>query len=268
MKLLDRLERKFGRWAIPNITMVLIAGQVLVYVLAWMPQQRGLDLAMIPNRVLQGEVWRIFSFVFTPPPMNPLFAFFFWYLFYLMGTALEHTWGTFRYNCFLLIGWVATVAVSFLVPEQPASVIFLQGSVFLAFAWLYPDFELALFFVLPVKIKWLALLTWLYYGYVLLRGNLLTQVLIVASIANFLVFFGPDIWLRMKAGRRKMVHQAGQIKSKNQPRHRCRTCGITELSHPNEDFRYCSKCEGTQCYCSAHLHNHEHVTKDMTAPQR
>ncbi len=84
-----------------------------------------------------------------------MFAFFFWYLFYLMGTALERSWGTFRYNVFLLIGYVDTVGVAFIVPDVPANNAFLQGSVFLAFAYLFPDFVMYIFFILPVKIKWL-----------------------------------------------------------------------------------------------------------------
>ena len=96
------------------------------------------------------------TFVGEPPTTNLLFAFFFWYLFYLMGTVLESTWGAFRYNVYLLVGWAATVAVAFLQPNAPASISFLQASVFLAFAYLYPDFQILLFFILPVKVKWLA----------------------------------------------------------------------------------------------------------------
>lgn len=261
MKLLDILERKLRRWAIPNLTMVIIAGQVAIYCMRFIPPLlKSPDVVLIPELVFKGQVWRLFSFIFTPPVSDPFWAFFFWYVFYLMGTALEHTWGTFRYNVYLLIGWVATVAVSFLVPDQPASITFLQGSVFLAFAWLYPNFEMLIFFILPVKVKWLALLTWLWYGYILLIDPPMMKLLVFASIANFFVFFGSEIWHRMLGGRRRMADQVGRIKSKDQARHRCRVCGITERTHPNEDFRYCSKCEGTQCYCSAHLRDHEHVT--------
>ena len=111
------------------------------------------------------------NFLFDPPLQNPLFAFFAWYLFYLMGTALEEHWGAFRYNIFLLIGYLMTVAVSFLIPALPVTNAYIGGSVFLAFAFLYPDFILQIFFVLPVRIQWLALITWLYYGYLLLFGG-------------------------------------------------------------------------------------------------
>ena len=186
---------------------------------------------------------------------------FFWYLFYLMGTALENTWGTFRYNVYLLVGWVATVAVSFLQPDAAASIGFLQGSVFLAFAYLYPDFQLLLFFILPVKVKWLALLQWIGYFYLLLVGDGMTQLLVLASVCNFVLFFWHDIFLRMKAGRRRMAHQAEQIRQANTPRHTCVVCGVTNLSDPKMSFRYCSKCAGSPCYCAEHIHAHQHVTQ-------
>ena len=126
--------------------------------------------------VLDGEVWRLVSFVAQLPTESLILAIFFWYLFYLMGTTLEHTWGSFRYNVFLLIGYVATVAVAFVPPAEPASVAFLQGSVFLAFAWLYPDFQIMLFFILPVKIKWLALLAWIGYFLALVTGDWSTRL--------------------------------------------------------------------------------------------
>lgn len=269
MTLLDKLERRFGRWAVPNVTVGLIAGQVFVYVME-MVQPGGLNnVALIPNRVLEGEVWRLFSFVFQPPgsphDLSPIWAFFFWYVFYLMATALEQTWGTFRYNAYLLIGWLATAAASFLAPEAPASVAFLQGSVFLAFAWLYPDFVFYIFFILPVKVKWLALLQWVFYSLALVFGPMLVKALTLASLANFFIFFGKSIFLRIRAGQRRMVEQSERIRSKNKARHRCRICGITELTHPDEDFRYCSKCEGAQCYCSAHLRNHEHLVAQAEA---
>lgn len=267
MKLLDKLERKFGRWAVPNVTLAVIVGQVLVYTVTLTRQQLP-AIELIPARVLAGEYWRLVTFIFTPPEVNLLFVIFAWQLFYLMGTTLEHTWGTFRYNLFLLSGWAATVAVSFLVPEQPASVAFLGSSVFLAFAWLYPEFEILILFILPVKAKWLALLTWISYGYTLMVGTLLEQMLMFASLANFLLFFGTDIYWRARRGRRRMIEQAHRIQNRYQPpaaRHRCRICGITEKSHPNEDFRYCSQCTGTQCYCSAHLRDHAHLLDEEPA---
>jgi hypothetical protein len=268
MKILDKLQRQFGHYAVPNLTLVLIACQVLAYGLQFTQPQILRAMELVPALVLEGEVWRVVSFLFEPPLTNAVFAFFFWYMFYLMGTALERTWGAFRYNVYLLIGYLATVAVSFLTPLQPTSALFLQGSVFLAFAYLYPDFQLMLFFLLPVKVKWLALLTWIGYFYVIATGPWVLCLMALAAICNFLVFFGREIFFRVRAGRRRMVQQTEGIKDRGKAFHRCRICGVTDQSHPDMDFRYCSKCAGGCCYCPEHLRNHEHVTAEETEAVR
>jgi hypothetical protein len=273
MSLLDRLERKLGRFAVPHVTLALIVFQVGAYIVIQASLRQGQEsaaqrLLLIPERVLAGEVWRLVTFLVVPPVTNLIFAFFFWYLFYLMGTALERHWGVFRYNVYLLIGYIATVAVSFLTPDMPSSNGYLQASVFLAFAFLYPDFVLHLFFILPVKIKWLALLTWIGYVLALVFGGWLTRLLVLASVCNFLLFFGRDIVERIQAGRRHMAGQAARFAVREPTYfHRCTVCGITDRTHPDMDFRYCSKCEGTYGYCMEHLHNHEHVPMADRAPE-
>ena len=194
MKLLDKLQRRFGRFALPHLTEGLIACQVLTYFLCLGKPAYVEAIALVPRHVLEGQWWRLFAFVCQPPGGNSLWAFFFWYLFFLMGTVLESTWGAFRYNVYLLVGWLATVAVSFLQPDVPASIVFVEGSVFLAFAYLYPDFQLLLFFILPVKVKWLALLQWIYYFGVLLFGSMIERILATASVCNFLLFFWREIY--------------------------------------------------------------------------
>ena len=190
MAVLDKLEKRFRKLGIPNITLYLVFGQAFVYVMAISGQQHVLSqIMLIPKLVLRGEVWRLFTFVFMPQAQHPIFLFFALYIFYLMGSSLENFWGTFRYNVFLLIGYVATVAVSFLTPYAPASVAFLGGSVFLAFATLNPNFQLRLFFMFPIEIKWLALLTWIGYAFTLITGSWSSRFLILASLCNYFVFF-------------------------------------------------------------------------------
>lgn len=259
--MLNQLKRKFGRFAVPNLTLLLIILQVAAYAVAQARPEAIRNLQLVPHLVLEGQLWRIFTFIVEPPMSNPLFAFFFWYLFYLMGTALEQQWGAFHYNAFLLIGYVATVAAAFLVPNAVATNAFVQLSVFLAFAQLYPNFEIYLFFLLPVKIKWLALLQWIIYGALFATGAWATRAMIAASVLNFFIFFGGDVWERIKGGRRRMAWQAHTVVEKDEPFHRCRVCGITDKSHPRMDFRYCSQCAGACCYCSEHIRNHEHVTQ-------
>lgn len=259
-RLVDKLERRFGRYAVPNLTIYLIAGQSLLYIAIMTGKLNRGIVTYAAGALMAGEWWRLLLFPFDPPGGGLLFALIAWYLFYLMGTALEEHWGAFRYNLFLLVGVLLTVAVSFLMPYYPVSNAFLAGSVFLAFAFLYPDFTLLLFFVLPVRIKWLALLTWLYYGYLFLLGGWATRLVILASVGNFLLFFASDLrWLAKSGGRRlarSTVRAAGESSG---PFHRCTVCGITDQSHPEMDFRYCPDCAGQRGYCQEHIRNHEHI---------
>jgi hypothetical protein len=260
MNWLNKLEKKFGRYAIPNITVGLILGQVMFFVFAMSGRFILERVVLVPDLVIAGEWWRLFTFLFIPPLLNPVFAFFAWYLFYLMGSALEGRWGAFRYNLFILVGWGVTVAVSFLYPGHQATNIFIGGSVFLAFAHLYPEFQLYIFFILPVKIKWLALITWISYAYQFITGTGSTRLLILASISNYLLFFGRDIYLTARSGKRRMAAQAREISGRNEPFHTCAKCGITDISHPHMEFRYCSDCGGLG-YCKDHIFNHEHEKK-------
>jgi hypothetical protein len=260
MKLLDKMEKRLGDFALPNVTIFLIAGQAIFYVLFMTGKLDRSITHLAAGLLLEGEWWRLVTFPFDPPLSNPIFAFFAWYLFYLMGSALEGEWGAFRYNIFLLIGYFMTVAVSFLIPSYPVSNAFLGGSVFLAFAFLYPDFVLQLFLILPVRIKWLALITWLGYGYLMIFGDWSSRLLVLASICNFLLFFARDLIWMMKSGQRRMAKQALQRpKSGNEPFHQCTVCGITDKSHPQMDFRYCPQCAGQRGYCREHIFMHEHV---------
>ena len=260
MAFLDNLEKRFRKFGIPNLTLYFIAGQGVMFMMAQANPQILERMYLKPVLALHGEVWRLVTFLFMPPTFQPIFLFFALYLFYLMGTSLENYWGVVRYNLFLLIGYLATIGVSFLQPYSIASPAFLAGSVFLAFATLNPNFELMIFFILPVKIKWLALLTWIGYFWTLLVGDWLTRLLILASIANYLVFFYRDIWLRMRSGRWRMERQAQEFSRKNEAVHRCVACGVTDKDRPELTFRYCTKCAGTPCYCQEHIHNHEHVS--------
>jgi hypothetical protein len=279
MAILSRLESRLGRFAVPNLTLILIVGQVFLYVARhFAPGAADEDVLekvrLLPAEVLSGQVWRLVTFVFDPPLDNPLFAFFFWYMFYFMGTTLEANWGTFRYNVFLLIGYLACLASAFVMyyaakgagagaADLAANNGFLYGTVFLAFARLYPEFVLYIMFVLPVKIKWLAWLQWILYGLAFLSGDLMTKGMIVASIANYLLFFGRDIWQGAKQGHRRMQHQARSLKGPGRLVHKCAVCGLSSEASPQTQFRYCSRCEGERCYCPEHLLDHEHVAHEM-----
>ncbi|MBD3420213.1 MAG: hypothetical protein GF398_08875 [Chitinivibrionales bacterium] len=259
--ILDKLEKKFGNVCIPNITIYLIAGQVIVLGLISFNRFPVELIILIPERVLQGEIWRLATFLIVPSTMNPLWAFFAWYLFYLMGSALENYWSSFKYNFYLFIAYVATVSLAFIFPYYPVANSYLYGSVFLAFAFLYPNFQIHLFFLLPVKVKWLALLTWAGYALGFINGNGATRLTIVGAVSNYLLFFGTDIFYRLKSANWKMQNKARQVTRSAGPDHTCVVCSKNSNEFPDLDFRYCSKCEGQQCYCPDHLRDHRHVVK-------
>jgi len=260
MDFLNALERRFGRFALPNLALYLVAGQVAVFTLALFgrPDVLGL-IKLLPAAVLDGQVWRLVTYLFDPP-VNParlsalgaVFLAFGWYMFWMMSSALEGYWGAFRFNAFIFTGWFFTALVAFVFPTSFATNAFLAGTVFLAFAFLNPDFELLLFFILPVKIKWLALIAWALYLVTFVLGSWPERLAVLASVSNFLLFFGSDIVQRIRTGRRRMEHKARAAAARaeeREPRHRCVVCGKTELTHPQEDFRY---GDDDRCYCSEH----------------
>ena len=251
-----------ARYALPHVTEALVASQVIAFLLI-VAQGEDLYERMLLTRdgLMAGEVWRAITFLFLPFTTNPLFLFFGLYLFYLMGTALDRFWGSFRYNIYLLIAWLGTVAAVFLVPELPMTNLYIETSVFLAFAWLYPDFQLLILFILPVRIKWLALATWVLMGYSVFVGHLNVQLSVAAGVLNFFLFFGRDLWQWAQSGRRQMERRAEIYSHRSQPLHRCTVCGVTDKSDPQAEFRYCPDCEGAPCYCMEHIHSHQHRRK-------
>jgi hypothetical protein len=272
MSFLDKLERALGRFAIPNLSIYLVVGQVFVLLATMLRVLDPRTIVFLPAFALAGQWWRAVTFMFMPPfpgsTVGYVFLAFGWYLFYLMGSALEGYWGTFRYNVFLFLSYALTVGLAFITPGAVVTNVFILGSVFLAFAYLNPDFELLIFFILPVKIKWLALIAWIGNIVLFVRGDMATRLQIAAAVATFVLFFGADILRSGRAARRSRAHAAAAKREEAEPRHRCYVCGKTDVSNPELDFRYCSKCAGDQCYCPEHIHNHTHVVAADDAKAR
>lgn len=252
----DELERKLSRLAIPHLTLWIIIGQVLFFVLHFSHPNIIDRMYLDAPMVWAGQWWRVFSFVLIPPSYSPIWLFMDIYFFFLLGNTLENTWGSLHYNLFLLIGWMATVAAALVVPGGAVGSLYLFGSVFLAFAFLYPDFVIYVAFILPVRVKYLGWLMWAFYGWMFLAGPWSQRAIVFAAVLNFLIFFHRDIINRIRYGHRKMVQKAAT--AVDAPFHRCTTCGITEKSNPQMEFRYCNRCSGTPCYCMDHINNHEH----------
>lgn len=259
MKLMNKLEKKLGRFAIKRLTLVIIFGQIALFFAlraGWLKQgDIYISYAMIKN----GEIWRTFLYIFLPPSNNPVWVMFSWYIFYLMGSNLEDSWGELHYNIYILISIILTNFVALFFGYTIGTNIYLQSSIFLAFAFLNPDFKLMLFFVIPLKIKWIALFTWLTYLYTVVFGSSGEKLLIVASLINFAIFFYKDIYYKLRHKKTAIKQDLEQKKEDLKPIHKCATCGITEKDAPYMDFRYCSLCEPVSCYCEEHIINHTHI---------
>ncbi len=257
--MLQKLERKLGRFAIPNLITLLVGGQAAAFVLIMAKPEMAGALALVPSRVLQGEVWRLVSFLFMPASYSIFFIIFALWLLYLYGRALDDLWGAFRFNLFIFVGWIASVGAAFAVPGTVATNIYLLASITFAFAYLYPDFELLLFFILPVKIKWIALLTAVYFLYAFVMGGTADRLLIAAGLLNFFLFFTPDMIRRARGQTRRNRVEKERERVQTAVNHECTVCGKTDKSDPDMQFRYCSKCSGRRAYCMDHLRDHEHV---------
>ena len=246
LSLLDRLEKKFGRYAIPNLGLYIVIGQVGVLGFVLMTQFEIERIAYVPAHVLNGEIWRIFTFIFIPPEtFHYIFMAFALYIFHLMSSALESVWGVFKYNVYILIGCISTIALGFFVPEYMGTNAFVMTSVFLAFAFINPNFELLFYFLFPVKVKWFALLTWLYYGLTFFTGSWGEKLYVTAACANFMLFFSKEILQRYKARNRRIKHHAEAKAIKDDAFHTCNECGVTDKANPDIEFRY----HGDDEYC-------------------
>ena len=261
MKLLDKLERRCGHWAVPNVVLYVIIAQLLVYALILGGQISFSTLPLIPKAVLGGEFWRVFSFIIAPPnvansALSALFLAFFWYIFWMMSAALEEVWGAFRLNVYLLGGVLFTILAAFAGQLiSPASTIvifpdFLYLSVFFAFAVTHPQVEFLIFFVLPVKVKWLA---WLAAALTALSclgaPSWGERLAIVGPLLNFMLFFRAALLQSVGSRQRRAEFARQKSERDNEAFHTCSQCGATDKTHPERHFRYKSAAGQAQCLC-------------------
>ncbi len=210
LKFLDKLDRKYGKLAIRNLMLYISAGNLIVFLLSFMMPSLPGYLALYPTLVLQGQVWRLITFVFIPPDTSILFILFAVYFYYMIGNTLEHEWGSFRLNAYYFVGMLATIIAAFITGGTYG--LHLNLSLFLAFAYLYPNHEILLFFFLPVKIKYLAWLNLAFIGFTLLFQPLPYKIAAIVSLANYLLFFGDDMIKRMKMRRTSYYNRKNYFK--------------------------------------------------------
>lgn len=261
MKILNKLERKLGKFAIKNLMKYIIFANVIVLILSLYNSEFVSNLIFDPNKVMQGEIWRIITFIFIPPAASLLFIFFALYINYFIGISLEREWGTFRFNCYYFLG-VIGIIVGALVSGLSMGNYYLNLSLFLAFAKLYPEYEFVLFFVLPVKLKYLGWVSWGFFIMGLITGSTSMRIAILIAIINYFIFFGKEIITGRGRASKNLVRKRNyknKAEIKKTSLHQCRICNRTENDDNDLEFRYCSKCNGQHEYCLEHLFNHEHI---------
>lgn len=264
MKWFYKLENKYYKYSIKNLMLYIVTLTFATYLVSTFNPSIIDNFMLIPNLVLKGQIWRLITFLFIPPTFSPLWLIITLYFYYMIGTSLENYWGSFKFNLYYLIGTLATIAAMFITGGYGTS-FYLNLSLFLAFAYLFPNMEILLFFILPIKVKYIGYVYWISLAYAVLFSPFPSKITALFSVLNFLIFFGDEIFTRAKARRysylRRKEFKSKLPKSKNY-HHKCTVCGITDVDDPTMEFRYCSKCAGKHAYCSKHLYNHEHITEE------
>ena len=267
---------------IPNLMLYIVLGTAVVYVMSDILGNPLLYSLLYFDRtlILQGQVWRLLTYPLTYRVGNLLLMAVSLFCYYSIGRAMENVWGTLRFNLFYLTG-IVMMDIYCMLFGGSASVAYLNTSLFLGYATMYPDATFLLMFIIPVKAWIFALL-----DLVIVLMNLLFypfpyNLFAVISLANYFLFFGEDVlnvipmkWRRKLMGlfRKNRKPQGPTVipfrpqasQSAPQPQkaaytHRCTVCGRTDVSDPELEFRYCSRCKGYYCYCQDHINNHTHI---------
>lgn len=257
---IDKLEKRFGKFCIKNLMYYITILTAFVYILGMIDENRIISkLYLIPQLVMQGEVWRLLSFIIVPPSTGFIWIIFALYLYYMIGSGLERAWGSFKFNVYYLLGMIVTIIVSFLT-GAPSGAWYLNSSLFLAFAMVYPEVEFLIFFVLPVKVKYLGYLNGALIAYEFITASSISQrLLVIAPVISFFIFFAPYMFNNKKRKHKSKKRRRASHLEVVRPRHICSVCGITDEDNPKMEFRYCSKCKDHRCYCTDHIKNHTHI---------
>lgn len=283
MDFLTKLERKYGKFSIPNLTVILIAGFVVGY-LIMMFDPAALDLISLdPEKVMKGQVYRLLTWVVIPPSGLDVFTFIMLIFYFSVGRTLEHTLGDFQYTVYIVSGIIFTdigMMVTYFIMKLlglegllnvyqqfglfGASTYYLCLTMFLAYAFLFPNLQVLVYFIIPIKVKWLGYLDIAYlvvtifqYGRMHYYAGMVT---VIMSVLNFIIFY-----FLLKGRKTNHVQRKRMKKYKKEvrqtqilTRHKCAVCGQTEEDNPDLEFRYCSRCKGNYEYCQNHIFTHQH----------
>ena len=285
---MSRFERKFGKYAIRNLSVVLVCCYAIGYTLQFIVPWIAIYLSLDPYAILHGQVWRLVTWILIPPDSSNIFLTLLMLYFYCsIGTTLERTWGTYRYNVYIFSGMLFTIIGSFLMMgcaylfmqetmlanDGPAeffrigsmyvSTYYINMSIFLAFAATFPDVSVLLMFIIPIKVKWLGVIYAVMLAFSFIQGYFFSKFVILSSLLNFIVFFFTS--RNMMHLNPKQIHRRQEFKRDIRrsmsgiTKHKCAICGRTEVDSPEMQFRFCSKCDGNYEYCEEHLYTHTHV---------
>ena len=269
---------------IPNLMLYIALGSAVVYLMSEMSGNYILYNLLYFDRssILQGQVWRLFTYPLTYRIDNFLLMAVSLLCYYSIGRAMENIWGTLRFNLFYFTG-VLLMDVYCMIFGGTASVTYLNLSLFLSYATLYPDAQFLFLFIIPIKARIFALVDLAIVVLDLVTYRFPYNLFSVISLANYFLFFGKDVlnvippsWrangsrlFRKKSARpqkkAKIIefdagsYEASKATVKAPYTHRCTICGRTDISNPELEFRYCSRCKGYYCYCEEHISNHSHI---------
>lgn len=273
---IDMFCYKHPNFGLSNLMLYIVIGTGAMWLLSMMDTTGMLEslLYLSPEMILKhGQVWRLLSFAFVPGDSG-IWELFFLYFYYMIGRTLEQTWGTARFNIFVIGGILLTVIYSFAVYliggiSFSVGAHFIYMSMFFSFATLYPDMQVLLFFIIPIRIKWLALLNALYFVVEIVMLPFPYNLLPVIAMLNYFVFFGGSLIDGLKRSRRPknskdFKRKVSQIKYEEKLKsftYKCEVCGRTENDDPELEFRYCSRCAGYHCFCGDHINSHIHFTE-------
>ena len=288
---MKNLRRNFERFCfqnrnkgIPNLMLYVSVGTAVVYLMSIFLRNYTLYNALAFNRdaILQGQVWRLVTYPFTSYHPNPFLQMISLLCYFSLGRAMENQWGTFKFNLFYFTG-VILMDIYGMIFNCAADVYYLNMSLFLSYATMYPHASFLLFFIIPVK-AWIFAL----FDLVIVLGGLFFNpfpynLFPVIALANYFLYFGKDVLnvipISWRANARRLLrkgkakpsqpkvipfptagsYEASTAKPQAPYTHRCTICGKTDISHPDLEFRYCSRCSGYHCYCEEHISNHTHI---------
>lgn len=275
MSYVERFCYKHPNFGIRNLMRYVCIANVVFWLVGTGKPEFLSYLAFDPAAVLHGQVWRIISFVFYPPSTGWL-AFIAFYFYYWIGTTLEAHWGTAQFNIYFFTGIILTVIYGFVMYfitgvsfRLDAQYIYL--SMFFSFAALFPNMQILLFFIIPIKIKYIAYFDAAYFVMGVISASFPSNLLPVVATLNFLIFCGGDLIRDIRRTSRRPSASAVNFRRESRKirreqesklyNHKCCVCGRTDTDYPELEFRYCSRCAGYHCFCQEHINNHIHFTE-------